>query len=588
MLDLDLHTVIVLNAVGTTLMGLGLLVAVRDHLGKMPGVKRWTAGALLQAFVWTLFVFRGTISDMLLAGIGSCILGLVAALYYHALVEFKGQPRPVRWAYGLAGLNAILIAWFVLVVPHVGWRIIVMSAVGGVLLAASGLLLLRDRETRNASAIMTASVFVACSAVMLVRAAYYLLSHMPADRSALVSNPAQNIAFLMFFVAGIVLTFGFVLMCNERHCEENRRLALVAEHTSAAILIDGADHHLEWVNPAFTRLTGYTLDEVIGRRSGDFLSGPDTDPVAVERIQSAVMLNGSADGELLHYRKNGTTYWVRNSVDVVLDGLGRPSRYVSVHTDITQRKRAEAEIVRLNAELEQRVLNRTAQLENANKELEAFSYSVAHDLRTPLSSIDGFSHLLAPMVNTEQGRHYLDRIRAGARHMGELTQALLSLSRITRSSLRWKNVDLTETVQRVMLDLRERDPDRTVTVEVKPDMRAVGDPHLLAQVMANLLGNAWKFTGRKDTAHIAVGCEDGPEKEAVYFVRDNGAGFDMAHAGKLFGPFERLHTPGDYAGTGIGLATVHRIIARHGGRVWAMAAPGAGATFHFTLGMPPA
>ncbi len=588
MLDLDLHTVVVLNAVGMILMGLGLLVAVRDYLGKLPGVKRWTAATLLQAFVWTLYFFRGTMPDMLLGGIGSCIIGLVAALYYHALVEFTGQPRPVRWAYGLAGLNAMLVAWFVLVVPHIGWRIVVMSLIGGTLLGASGLLLLRSRESRNASAVTTASVFVACSAVMLVRAVYYLSTHMPADRSALASNPAQGIAFLMFFVAGIVLTFGFVLMCNERHSEENRRLALVAEHTSAAVLIGGPDHRLEWVNSAFTRLTGYTPAEVIGRQPGDLLRGPDTDPVVVARIHAAVAQNRSADEEQLHYRKDGTPYWVRSRIDVVLDGNGKPSRYVGVHTDITERKQAEAEIVRLNAELEQRVQSRTAQLENANRELEAFSYSVAHDLRTPLSSIDGFSHLLEPMVAAEQGKHYLARIRAGAKHMGELTQALLSLSRITRSSLRWENLNLTEITHTVLASLRERDPDRGVAVTVKPDMRMVADPHLLFQVMDNLIGNAWKFTARCDAAHIEVGCEDGSEKEAVYFVRDNGAGFDMAHAARLFGPFERLHTPGDYAGTGIGLATVHRIIARHGGRVWAESAPEAGATFRFTLGMPPA
>lgn len=588
MLDLDLHTVVVLNAVGMMLLGLGLLVAVRDYLGKIPGVKRWTAATLLQAFVWTLFFFRGTMPDILLGGIGACGIGLASALYYHALVEFTRQSRPVRWVYGLAGLNAILVAWFVLVVPHIGWRIVVVSLMGGTLLGASGLLLLRARGNRNASAVMTASVFVACSAVMLLRAVYFLTSHMSADRSALASNPVQGIAFLMFFIAGIVLTFGFLLMCNERHSEENRRLALVAEHTSAAVLIGGPGDRIEWVNSAFTRLTGYAPEEVIGRHSGDFLRGAETDPAVVARVRTAVAQNRGADEEEEHYRKDGTPYWVRNRMDVVLDGHGQPSHYVSVHTDITERKRAEEEIGRFNAELEQRVTSRTAQLENANRELEAFSYSVAHDLRTPLSSIDGFSHLLEPMVSSERGKHYLERIRAGAKHMGELTQALLSLSRITRSSLRWENVNLTETAHGVLANLREQDPDRGVIVDVKPGMKMVGDPHLLLQVMDNLIGNAWKFTARRDPARIEVGCDDGPGKEAVYFVRDNGAGFDMAHATKLFAPFERLHTPGDYAGTGIGLATVHRILARHGGRVWAVSAPEAGAAFHFTLGMPPA
>jgi PAS domain S-box-containing protein len=587
LLELDLRTVVVLNAVATLLMGLGLLVAVRDYLGTVPGVKRWTTGALLQGAVWSLLTLRGTVPDSVLAGMGSWIIGLVAALYYHALVEFRGLKRPVRWAYGVAGLNAAVALVFVLVVPHAGWRIIFVSVFSGVLLLASGRLLLQDRRQRTASVMLVGTVFLACGGLLLLRAVVFLFLQVPADTLPLAPGLIQNIAFLMFFAAGIVLTFGFLLMCNDRHSAEISRLALVATHTSAPVLLGDHNRNIEWVNPAFTRRTGYTFDEVVGRQPGDFLRRSNDNLAAVERIRAALAQNRGADEEQLFFSKDNTPFWVRNKVDVILDDAGKPLRYISVYTDITERKRAEQEIVRLNGELEQRVASRTAQLENANKELEAFSYSVAHDLRTPLSTIDGFSHLLERNTDPERRAHYLQRIRASVKHMGDLTQALLSLSRITRSVLRWENVDMTAIATGVVDTLRERVTEGPVHVDIQADMKAVGDPHLLAQVMDNLIGNAWKFSARSAAPYIRVGCMDGPEKEAVYFVKDNGVGFDMAHAGKLFGPFERLHTPGDYAGTGIGLATVHRIVRRHGGRVWAESAPGEGASFYFSLGMPP-
>jgi PAS domain S-box-containing protein len=587
LLELDLRTVIVLNAAVMLLMSLGLLVAVRNHLGRMPGVGRWSVAAVLLSGIWLLTFLRGTVPDRLLAGVGTSVVGLVAALYFHALVDFTQSHKPVRWAYGLAALNAALVAWFGLVTPHIGWRIVWVSALVGTLFLASSALLLLDGRRRTAGTLLTGSVFGVCGAVLWVRAVYYLFWNLLPDQNILVTNPVQAAAFLTFFFGGILLSIGFVLMCNERQGAETNRLALMAEHTSAAVLLGDAQRNIEWVNPAFIQLTGYSLDEVVGRQPGDFLRGPGTDPAGVERIRSAVSMNRSIDEEQLFYRKDGTPFWVSNKIDVVLDRHGEPVRYLSVLTDITARKQAEGEIVRLNAELEQRVLSRTAQLENANKELEAFSYSVAHDLRTPLSSIDGFSHLLERQVTDERSRHYLVRIRASVKHMGDLTQALLSLSRITRSSLRWENLDISALAAEVAGSLREREPDRACAIGIQPDMRAVGDPHLLLQVMDNLIGNAWKFSARHDGARIDVGCQDGPDKAAVYFVRDNGVGFDMAHAKRLFGPFERLHTPGDYAGTGIGLATVHRIIQRHGGRTWAESAPGEGATFFFTLGMPP-
>ncbi len=256
-----------------------------------------------------------------------------------------------------------------------------------------------------------------------------------------------------------------------------------------------------------------------------------------------------------------------------------------------ERKQAQDEILRLNAELEERVRQRTAQLEAANQELEAFSYSVSHDLRTPLSAIDGFSGLLdkeisAGGMTSARGQHYLTRIRAGVGQMGELINALLSLAQVSKTSLRWDSVNLSALAQEVLNGYQERTPGRSVLLQVAPDMRVQGDARLLRQLLDNLLGNAWKFSAGQPQTRISFGREPGSEGQDVYVVRDNGAGFDMAYSEKLFGAFQRLHTVAEFEGTGIGLATVHRIVTRHGGKVWAESAPGQGATFYFTLGGP--
>jgi len=226
------------------------------------------------------------------------------------------------------------------------------------------------------------------------------------------------------------------------------------------------------------------------------------------------------------------------------------------------------------------------ELERANKELEAFSYSVSHDLRAPLRAIDGFSHALLTDYGSqldEQGRNYLERVRGATQRMTQLIDDLLSLSKITRASLSRERVDMTDVARTVLIDLGVRDPQRKIATHVADGLVVQADPRLLRVMLENLLGNAWKFTSKQAAAAIEVGSE-ARDGETVFFVRDNGAGFSMEHATKLFAPFQRLHAASDFEGTGIGLATVNRIVTRHGGRVWAEAQPGQGATFRFTLG----
>jgi light-regulated signal transduction histidine kinase (bacteriophytochrome) len=250
-----------------------------------------------------------------------------------------------------------------------------------------------------------------------------------------------------------------------------------------------------------------------------------------------------------------------------------------------ERKVAIDSLRKLNASLEQRVMQRTAELETANEELKAFSYSVSHDLRAPLRAIDGFSHALledyADQIDAT-GKNHLQRVCASAQRMGALIDDMLKLSRATQVSLEPTEVDLGAMAKAIIAQLRQQDPGRDVSVDIAPDLLAFGDPGLLRVVLENLLDNAWKYTGRTAAAHIVFDAER-QDGETVFRVCDNGAGFDMEYAGKLFGAFQRLHQREEFEGNGIGLATVHRIIHRHDGRVWAEATPDRGASFYFSL-----
>ncbi len=248
-----------------------------------------------------------------------------------------------------------------------------------------------------------------------------------------------------------------------------------------------------------------------------------------------------------------------------------------------ERIRAEQEIRRLNIELDQRVKARTEQLEAINRELEAFSYSVSHDLRAPLRSIRGFSDVLLERYSTkldDNGKEFLRRVCESSRQMDRLIDDLLSLSRVTRCEMQVEKVDLSAMASELVEGLHRNEPARAVNVAIAEGLKTDGDSRLLRVALGNLLDNAWKFTSRQNPARIEFGAL--AEPEPVFFVRDNGAGFDMTYSDRLFGAFQRLHTTAEFPGSGVGLATVRRIINRHGGRTWAEGVVGKGATFYFT------
>lgn len=283
---------------------------------------------------------------------------------------------------------------------------------------------------------------------------------------------------------------------------------------------------------------------------------------------------------------DGTEKIVHEQGEVTYDQSGKPLKMSGTVQDITERKMAEDEVRKLNAELEQRVAERTCQLEAANRELEAFSYSVAHDLKSPLRIISGFSMMLMKDYSDRldvTGSDYLKRLHGASQRMGQLIDALLKLSRVMKTEMRSGRVYLSGMARTIAADLRKVQPERKAEVIITENLSATGDPGLLRVVMENLIGNAWKFTGSRELARIEVGSAGEKDGKTVFFVRDNGAGFDMKYADRLFSPFQRLHGEEEFPGTGIGLATVYRIIQRHGGEIWAEGQKDRGATFYFTL-----
>ena len=355
--------------------------------------------------------------------------------------------------------------------------------------------------------------------------------------------------------------------------ELKARLAAIVESSDAAIVGRDLDGNITSWNRGAERIFGYTAAEMVGRPVPPLVSVDGEGPELILDDGSGMI----TPFEGVARRKDGREIVASTIHSPILDDEGRMIGTSTFSRDITDLKRAQAELIQAKNETEA-----------ANRELEAFSYSVAHDLRSPLRGIDGFSRALLEDYGDAidgDGKRFLANIRSSAQRMAQLIDDLLALSRYSRKDMVRDAVNLTALANATLARLKASDPSRRVEVRIEDGLACSGDPHLLAAVLDNLLANAWKFTGKKEVARIEVGSAPVDGRPA-FFVRDDGAGFDMAFVGKLFGVFQRLHGATEFEGTGVGLALVERIVRRHDGRVWAEGEPDRGATFFFTLPSP--
>lgn len=370
--------------------------------------------------------------------------------------------------------------------------------------------------------------------------------------------------------------------------ESEERYRGLIDISPVAILLNRGNRFVFANKAAIDLIGASSADEIIGKSPFDIFHSDYHEQVR-QRIESQLHGERAPLVEKRIVRIDGTMRDCEVAAAPISEEKGIAIQVV-LH-DVTERKRAEEEIRKLNAELEERVAQRTAQLEASNRELEAFSYSVSHDLRSPLRAIDGFSDALLKQyidVLDARGQDYLRRVRAAAQRMAQLIDDILGLSRATRVEINRQDIDMSAMSLGILDALRESQPERKAEITVEQGMVVSADPHLLRIALENLLGNAWKFTARRDVAHIDVGAIRDQEsgQGRVYYVRDNGAGFNPEYADKLFSPFQRLHSESEFAGTGIGLALVQRILRKHGGSIWAESAVDEGAAFFFTLGRP--
>ncbi len=357
----------------------------------------------------------------------------------------------------------------------------------------------------------------------------------------------------------------------------------IFENTGTATIIGDDNTTISLANTTFERLSGYSKEELEGRKSWtEFIDKAD-----LERMLSYHHLRRKSPDdapkkyELKFIDKTGE----KHDISITVDVIPGTSKSVLSFMDITDLKNAEREVLKLNKGLEKRVRERTAQFEAANKELEAFTYSVSHDLRTPLITIEGFVRLLIKRYSgqlDEKGKQFLNAIQKSTTQMGQLISDLLALSRLKRQECKVELIQMEELSRAVFEELKLVNPGRKLKFIFEHIPNAKGDPSLIHQVLINLVSNAIKFSRKRDVAAIEAGGSEG-EGENTYYIKDNGVGFDMRDADKLFGVFQRLHSADEYEGTGIGLAIVQRIIDRHGGRVWAEGKIDKGAVFYFTL-----
>ncbi len=535
------------------------------------------------------------------------LLSLLAAIFAAAVALFVVSRQRMGWVRALTG--SAIMGTGIATMHYTGMAamrlsaacsydplLLTLSVVLAIVISLVALwLTFRFREDGKAIGWWkTASAIVMGAAIPVMHytgmaAARFTPSTLIPDTSHAVSTSSLGIAgvsavtLLVLAVAVLTSAVGrrFSVQSLELDASEQRYRLLIEGVKDYAIFTLTPDGHVTSWNLGAERIKGYRADEIIGRHFSCFYPEEDIRNGKPEQELRTAISEGRIEDEGWRVRKDGSKFWASVVITALSDSAGHLQGFSKISRDITERKRAQDKIHELSKEMERR----NTELIAVNKELESFSYSVSHDLRAPLRAIDGFSLALLEDCQDRLGREeraHLQRVRAAAARMGQLIDDMLQLARTARCEMVHQSVDLSSLAQEIASQLQKSEPKRQARFVIAPGLTVQGDRGLLRIVLENLLGNGWKFTSRQPDARVELGiCRQNGQE--VYFVQDDGAGFDMRYVDKLFGAFQRLHDVSEFPGTGVGLATVQRIIHRHGGRVWAEGAVGQGATFYFVL-----
>jgi PAS domain S-box-containing protein len=601
MSHLDMSTIIyaylISNAICMGMMGF-LYIANKN---KSSGTGFWLADFIMQFFGVLLVALRGRIPDLLsMTGSNTLIVG-GTFLLLEGLGRFTNQRIKQYPNFIYLIIFAIVHSYFIYINPNLAARNINTSLGLAIACGQCVWMLMKNRseEIRKNSKV-TAIVLAAFVIISFIR--IYIEFTQNKTNDFFQSGFYESLIVLIFQMLFIILTLSLFLMVNRRlidHMEKEiiqrkiteKELKLSEEKFSVAfhsqpdaiLIAEMETGKIIEVNEGFHSLLGYTREESIGKTMAELKIW------AIHAGQQKFAGLLRKKGNILNHQGI-----FRKKSDEIFPGLissgmiriRNKNCLLSVIKDISEQKKAEQEIHSLNINLERRVKERTAELQASNQELEAFAYSVSHDLRAPLRALNGFSEVLIGSYSQkldEQGRHYLERILRATKDMGLLIDALLDLSRVTRQRMKREIINLSVISKSITEELKTLNPGRKISIRIEKNMPIEADASLMEIVMRNLISNAFKFTSKNEQTEIFIGRSD-HDNESVFFVKDNGTGFDMAYANKLFEPFQRLHNKEEYPGSGIGLASVKRIITRHGGRVWAEAEEKRGATFYFTIG----
>ncbi|CAK0744419.1 membrane hypothetical protein [Azospirillaceae bacterium] len=539
-----------------------------------------------------LISFRSYLPTFLSFIISNSLIFIGFFLIVVGLRKFFNKRTPPLIGVTLTTLYVVFFCYWYYIEPNFKLRLILFLTIYGTMMLFCTPLLLKEHAKQRQKSYLISLCFLFFLSTMFYLCAVATASGQSGKDILTVNSINQIVIFeLIFFIVG--WTFSFSLMIHEqlyieKSLAENRFRALFEGAPDAIVTYDIDLGHFIDVNPQTERLLEYSRETLLKSNPTLFLDSEQPNGQSIETSMKDNNARALAGENLLFERRlrSGTGKIIFAEIRLLRLPSSTNRLLRASLLDITKRKMAEKEIQQLKEELEQRVIDRTAELRAAHEEMEAFTYSISHDLRAPLRAIGGFSQALTEDYQDSlppEAMSYIEHIENGCKSMATLIEAMLKLSRNSKGDdLVRENVNITAISQTIITELRTNSPERIVETTIAPDITVRADSRLILAVMNNLIENAWKYTSRRTEAHIWIGKEF-RNGQPVLFVKDNGVGFDMEYSQNLFKPFQRMHSSQEFEGTGIGLATVKRIIHRHGGEIWAEAIPNVGASFFFCL-----